>query len=385
MSPRTSPPPTGIARVRTFVSVVAASLALASWAWAGGSTVDVPTVAPGFCIQPLATVATRDLAWGPGGAWGNDLYASTSDAIIRIAPDGSMSTLASGLAQPSGIAFSASKAFGDYLYVALDGTETIVRIDATGVVHPFAIYPAAAFIDLMDVMFGPGVAGYTSDLYVTDLGGCGCTPGRIYRFDPSGVPNVVLIDNGESPTGLGIASGGEFGSGTVLYADVANGASDDGAFWVSPPAGPPVLFHSAAGTQLFNPQSIAQGSGGAFGTDLYLGDLGNFSDGTVSFFVSRRAENGFLAPFVSGLVVSGYYEGRLAMAPSGSVLAVNSSTTVYEVYPTTSPDLTGDGHVDAADLALLLGEWQRTTSVADLNCDGAVDAADLAVLLGAWG
>jgi hypothetical protein len=46
-------------------------------------------------------------------------------------------------------------------------------------------------------------------------------------------------------------------------------------------------------------------------------------------------------------------------------------------------DLNGDGSVDAADLALLLGSWG--TSGNDLTGDGTVDASDLAILLGAWG
>ncbi|MBL9121869.1 MAG: VCBS repeat-containing protein [Phycisphaerae bacterium] len=47
-------------------------------------------------------------------------------------------------------------------------------------------------------------------------------------------------------------------------------------------------------------------------------------------------------------------------------------------------DLNGDGLVNAADLAILLGQWGGPGS-ADLNNSGTVDAADLAQLLGAWG
>lgn len=47
-------------------------------------------------------------------------------------------------------------------------------------------------------------------------------------------------------------------------------------------------------------------------------------------------------------------------------------------------DLDGSGSVDAADLAILLGQWGGPGS-ADLDANGTVDAADLAVLLGAWG
>ncbi len=49
-------------------------------------------------------------------------------------------------------------------------------------------------------------------------------------------------------------------------------------------------------------------------------------------------------------------------------------------------DLTGEGLVDAADLAQLLGAWGvQVDHPADFNADGAVNAADLAFLLGSWG
>lgn len=47
-------------------------------------------------------------------------------------------------------------------------------------------------------------------------------------------------------------------------------------------------------------------------------------------------------------------------------------------------DLDGDGHVNAIDLALLLGSWGGTQGGADLDGDGSVGASDLAVMLGAW-
>jgi hypothetical protein len=49
----------------------------------------------------------------------------------------------------------------------------------------------------------------------------------------------------------------------------------------------------------------------------------------------------------------------------------------------TPEDLSGDGFVDATDLAVLIGAWG--TSSADLDGDGVVGAADLALLIGAWG
>ena len=46
-------------------------------------------------------------------------------------------------------------------------------------------------------------------------------------------------------------------------------------------------------------------------------------------------------------------------------------------------DLNGDGVVNGADLAILLGAWGGR-GLADLNGDGEVNGADLAILLGAW-
>jgi hypothetical protein len=49
-------------------------------------------------------------------------------------------------------------------------------------------------------------------------------------------------------------------------------------------------------------------------------------------------------------------------------------------------DLNLDGHVNGADLGLLLGEWSAGQgSFADLNGDGIVNGADLGILLGQWG
>ena len=52
--------------------------------------------------------------------------------------------------------------------------------------------------------------------------------------------------------------------------------------------------------------------------------------------------------------------------------------------PACPADVTGDGAVDGADLATLLGNWANP-GVADFDRSGAVDGADLATLLGAWG
>ena len=47
-------------------------------------------------------------------------------------------------------------------------------------------------------------------------------------------------------------------------------------------------------------------------------------------------------------------------------------------------DTNGDGVVNAADLAILLGNW-GTPGAGDIDGSGTVGAPDLALMLGAWG
>jgi hypothetical protein len=51
-------------------------------------------------------------------------------------------------------------------------------------------------------------------------------------------------------------------------------------------------------------------------------------------------------------------------------------------------DITGNGQVDGADLAAILGAWGGSAngkSGADVNADGSIDGSDLAQVLSAWG
>jgi len=48
-------------------------------------------------------------------------------------------------------------------------------------------------------------------------------------------------------------------------------------------------------------------------------------------------------------------------------------------------DTNGDGIVDGADLAVILGEWGTSNTIADLDGDGNVGGGDLALVLGDWG
>ena len=63
-----------------------------------------------------------------------------------------------------------------------------------------------------------------------------------------------------------------------------------------------------------------------------------------------------------------------------------SDVAVLTVGPACPADLNGDGNVEAADLAQLLGSWGSCDGCpADFDNDGTVGASDLAFLLGSWG
>ncbi|MFO0873363.1 MAG: PQQ-dependent sugar dehydrogenase [Phycisphaerales bacterium] len=71
----------------------------------------------------------------------------------------------------------------------------------------------------------------------------------------------------------------------------------------------------------------------------------------------------------------------------GSSMDANANGVPDECEPSLPGDLNGDGHVDGADLGLMLGVWGECTGTpcaGDLNGDGVVDGADLGSLLGAW-
>lgn len=63
----------------------------------------------------------------------------------------------------------------------------------------------------------------------------------------------------------------------------------------------------------------------------------------------------------------------------------NGTADVCEDDPGVPGDLDGDGDVDPADLATLLGAWGTADETADIDGDGVVGSSDLAILLANWG
>jgi hypothetical protein len=92
------------------------------------------------------------------------------------------------------------------------------------------------------------------------------------------------------------------------------------------------------------------------------------------------------APYTSKIEFEGVAGTTYYFAVGGFSAATPGPYNVTIVAPEAPgipEDLNGDGLVDAADLAILLGAW-GTPGPGDFNGDGVVDAGDLANMLAAW-
>jgi hypothetical protein len=119
-------------------------------------------------------------------------------------------------------------------------------------------------------------------------------------------------------------------------------------------------------------------SGSSLATLVGDPGLGFFAGGNVT---STSTIDNVEHLYVTGLA-PGEYAIELRRKPgSQTTLPVAISWYVTDTNPL--GDLDGDGSVNAADLAILLGAWS-TSGPGDLNGDRFVDASDLAILLGNW-
>lgn len=77
---------------------------------------------------------------------------------------------------------------------------------------------------------------------------------------------------------------------------------------------------------------------------------------------------------------------RVTVAYDGAGVSIDVNANTIPDECECFVDLTGNGVVNASDLALVLGAWGPNPGhPADFNADGLIDHSDLAVLLGAWG
>ena len=74
----------------------------------------------------------------------------------------------------------------------------------------------------------------------------------------------------------------------------------------------------------------------------------------------------------------GLFKPGVAGDPASIAIAAQGPSSLFA-----ATDFNHDGATNAADLAVLLGNWGGT-GTGDLNGDGVINAADLAILLAAW-
>ncbi|MFO0828677.1 MAG: hypothetical protein U0572_11100 [Phycisphaerales bacterium] len=150
-------------------------------------------------------------------------------------------------------------------------------------------------------------------------------------------------------------------------------------------------------------QFVATATPGTYALSFTLTNLSPWQMGHVVLFSNAAA----MAPGIINLPATPPFASQsigpivvTTAAPAGSVICFtvgNHSVNWTEccfielcaVVPHSGPDcppadLNGDGVVNAADLAILLGNW-GSPGLGDLNADGIVNAVDLATLLGMWG
>jgi hypothetical protein len=206
--------------------------------------------------------------------------------------------------------------------------------------------------------------GFEADFYLTLT--CGNSPLSTFANTAELLTNGGGAGGfiGSGSSGTSILSGS---NGTLIALDNSNTGGVDG------------------GTGLASGAGVTTGIEIAIPLSLFAG----YADGDikVTAFI-----NGGGHDFLSNQVIAGIGGGGNLGEPRFVNFSAISGDQFFVVPGPTAPvagDLDGNGSVDGADLAILLGGWgpcpRKGGCAADLDGNGVVDGADLAILLGSWG
>ena len=220
-----------------------------------------------------------------------------------------------------------------------------------------------------------------------------------------GIPEFIAFPGATEHVWNGVVRAVEAAWGTSLQSvSIATGASVDPSAARASLADRDVLAvvpakgHAAVEARFAGPQRPGCAADGRFWLALELSSAAGGSatvsvanaDGSLeplaSFAIATALPGArWLGPFdASGRVAAdGTLDVRVEATVPGATVGIDLLQAIIERAAT--PDLDGDGAVQADDLAGLLADWGRASAVADLDRDGTVGASDLAVLLGAWG
>ncbi len=289
---------------------------------------------------------------------------------------------------------------GDSLYEAtLPGVSCATTLEyyvaAAGEMSGVVTSPADAPMSVYTPIVGVDET-VLSDTLEADSGwtvgapGDDATTGVWTRVDPIGTgaqpeddhtpdPGVQCFVTGQGSPGGALGEADVDGGATTLRSPVFDLADDADAVvsywrWYSNTAG------AAPNADVFVVD--VSNDGGVTWTNVET--VGPAGDGTSGGWI-RHA-------FVVGDVIAPTSQMRLRFIASdegeGSLVEAAVDDLLIERFvcedPVPDADLDGDGDVDPADLAILLGAWGSDDPAVDLDGDGVVGAGDLALLLAAW-
>jgi len=303
-----------------------------------------------IAVVPFGAQPVYDLAFGPDGL----LYGSSGRVIMSVDP---VSRVVTQVYQFASSVVARGLAFGPsgILYVALS-TNRIEKIDVTSGQSLGPLTTNGAIVDPRDVCV-------RSDGRILVSCGDGCV--RQYLPDGAGGPFIDF-----------------------------SGHPNDFVGVIELPNGGDIVVVSRAQKALWRFDGVTGGSLDRFdvqASNLLASPWGLATSADGRAVVATSATS---SSTVNGYNnVTGYVERTYrvygADAPSATAIAIapaSSSDVNGNLVPDSCEgplgDLNGDGQVDAADLAIVLGAWG--TPIADLNSDGTTDGADIGILLGNW-
>jgi hypothetical protein len=254
------------------------------------------------------------------------------------------------------------------------------------------IFPGGAWMPFGGPLAMPGYAALAIDrtpgwfygglMYVSDWGAD--QSDGILQILPNGAPVPFVPLPGQDPRYMTFdAKGGAtgFGPGSLWYSSFSTGAIAS----VLPNGAPmPPLAVLNPGVEGL---SFALGDG-CFGKDLYVANL---PLGTIDVIDPL----GNVTPFASGFPGAAHLlfvnQGPFAINAKPTLYVLDGIDSVWVITPIPQAcpaDFDGNGAVDGADLAILLGAWGPCFGIPcppDMDSNSMVDGADSAILLGAWG
>jgi hypothetical protein len=135
-------------------------------------------VSPTGVLTSWSTLATAYLKFGPGGVWGNGMFATqygaaTGSGIVKVSSTGVTTTVTSGLLVPEGFDWG----FDGDMFATDMSAGVIYRVKSTGVRTVFATLAGAA-----DIAYRPSDGG----LYVVS------NQGGLYRIRKGSTTDVTL-------------------------------------------------------------------------------------------------------------------------------------------------------------------------------------------------